>query len=207
VYINQDSLHDTNMRYRGCLVLIKDKVIKITDILHITKTTIKFLGREWRNFGYLHNQEYELPIKEINHSKVPPQYVNFMPSKGCGMIRRIAKRGVYSLGTKHDNTTVVQVPQIPSRLELLPYALTRVGKDYPSREKAYRQIQANVSPARALSKRVALVKQGEDVLTYLLNKPIGKLTDETNVEVSYKHKYFKEELEELGFKVNLIEIE
>jgi len=114
---------------------------------------------------------------------------------------------VYSLGTKQDNTVVVQVPQIPSRLELLPYALTRVGKDYPSREKAYRQIQTNVSPARALSKRVALVKQGDDVLTYLLNKPIGKLTDVTNVEVSYKHKYFKEELEELGFNVNLIEVE
>ena len=205
MYIPNDSLSDTRLRYGGCLIRAGEQIIYIRDILRCTSTTVSFIGNLWKNFGYEKRKEYSFNLKDIDYSKVSPQYVNFSPSKGCGLIRRVARRSTYSLGTKSNNTVVFPLGDKQIRVELLPYALTRVGKKYPSKEVAYQQIHRGLSPARAISKRVALVKKEDKILVCLLNKPVGVVLDKDTVEVIYKHKYFKEELEELNYIINLTE--
>ena len=207
MYIKGDSLGDTNMRYRHCLVLINNEVVKIRDIRSITSTKVVFDGYTWKNFGFTKRETFDIALKDINWSKVAPQYVNFIPSKGCGLIRRASRSRTYSLGTRDDNTDVLHAGvQTQPRIDVLPYALTRIGKEFPSKDKAFRQITEGLSTARAISKRVALVQVNDKIVAYIMASPVGTLQDANTVEVSFKHKYFKEELEELGFTVNLREV-
>lgn len=205
MYIPNDSINDTNMRYRHCLVHINNKLVYITSIRRCTTDRIELEGKEWAGYGFIGEEKiYDVKPDEIDYSKVEPQYVNFIPSKGCGLIRRHSRRSVYSLGTRDDNT-VVKVLGPRFNVDVLPYAVSRVGSSYPNLHKAFSLMQKGLTPARALSKRVAISRENDQTYVYILSKPVGILLDEDLVELPYKHKFFKEELEEIGYNVALKE--
>jgi len=204
MYIQDDSNSDTRMRYRGCLVKVNGELVQIREIYKCTEDSIDFDGYPWKNFGYVSHQRYQIPLKDVDYSKIRPQYVNYVPSKGCGYIHRFTMGRTYSLGTKDENTKVLLLGPKTS-VDLLPYSVARASGVYPSRERAYAQVSSGLSPARAISKRVAIYQTDKGIVIYILNNAVGVVTSVNTVELPYWHKYFKEEIEELGFTVNLKE--
>lgn len=205
MHIPHDSISDTSMRYKGCLVRTPEGLARITAIIRCNDKGVTIARQLWKNFSFGKSEDSTYKLDEVDTSKVPTQFVNLLPSKGCVLVTKKAGTRIYSLATKEDNTSVIPMHESQKNqpMDLFSYAISRVGSPYLSRERAYNQIVSGLSPCRAVSKRVALLEHEGKVYLHILDVLIGELTDKDTVVLLYRYKYFKEELEELGYVVNL----
>lgn len=212
MYIPHDSIGDTNMRWKRTVVRIKGadgrrSPLLVQEILDVNKEEVSLIGS-------LNTEEGWIPVRKtfkISDMDLSfPMFGYYNNGPNTYLLARVARDRTYTLGftdrrvsfrcPNPDEAMYLGFQADISPLDVMPHLYSR---EYPSVAEAHKRVLSGKYLSVGVSKTIALAvsRYSANVSLYRNNKFIGEL-DEKNVAVlKYPHRYFSEEVSELGLEV------
>lgn len=214
MYIPHDSVADANMRWGHCVVRVNIDgalvPLYIEQIEAINKDSVTIAGSIRNGDSWMPTHAKYL-LQNINTRHPKMGYVNKGPH--AILLRRIARYRQYRLGFCANRMSFmvpnrlelasINIPVRTNVLESVNYLFDRKYPDVPSAIKDVsigRVFSVAVSPTIALG--LSAKTKGPGI--YRNNNLIGGVNSSKEAELPYHHRYFREELEQLGLTVNLV---
>lgn len=211
LYIEGDRLDDTRMRWEGCIARVDGSFLLMERILQVNADVVHLTG-ELKNVSGWMPIEQTFAIQDLDLSVPKTGYVNY--GKSAYFFRLVAKSRMYKLGLINNRVSL----EVPNKYEMqvlrqphsiqVPVVLEQLyNRTYmPIAETISKILNKEIySAAVSLNIALGISRYTKQIGVYRNNALIGEVNEEAVINLVYKHKFFKEELEDLGFTVNLIQ--